>query len=79
MFPNKAPQYWHELYPEHCAGDVQSPIDIASEDTEATEIGPIVFNGYGSDDTPADASMQMINTGHSGSSRHHSVALRIRG
>ena len=60
------PQYWPELWPEQCAGKNQSPINILSEQTEAIDFEPVVLNGYGSDDIPGQASMQLTNTEHSG-------------
>ncbi|XP_072022300.1 carbonic anhydrase-like [Amphiura filiformis] len=55
---------WPDLFPEHCDGVKQSPINIIPKTAEYSTSGPIEFHGYRKQDIPNPSQMDFINNGH---------------
>ncbi|XP_072024772.1 carbonic anhydrase 7-like isoform X2 [Amphiura filiformis] len=62
---DQGPSSWPELFPDQCAGNEQSPINITPTKALYSAAGPVKLHGYEADDTPDNAQMEFTNNGHS--------------
>ena len=60
------PEFWPDLFPEYCAGNEQSPVNIDSRDAESSPVTEIEFFGYHENDIPESGQMTLVNNGHTG-------------